>query len=1853
MKMIKLPLNLALSALAVFAALGLAPAANAQITWGTAQNITGDTDVLTTGTLVFAYDWQGPEGSTTVNGVAFTGETNAASPTDLTLPPMVYFPNACMINAAPYNELSAAYSNILSGELYNVGTAPLTFTIGGLTSGNFYSVQFWVNVPNAGDASLEVTLGNVSGGNSVILNSSYPGASLGAGGGYPGQYSIGTFMASGTTQTFTLSSSAAQGFGIGIPSINAIQVRTLPVVNAPISWGPAMPITGNADVSTSGTLIYAYAAGNTASPTVNGVSFADWSGAGNAVTGGGSPVTFNSSGFGSTAAPFTSLSSSYQSLLAAGATNSTGTLTVNLTNLTSGTQYEVQVWANDASAGNASSETVDGQSTLFYSAGALAGQPGSYALGTFVANGPAQIVTLNPVVTTTNAQINALQVRSVPTGAPLVLAISVSPTNNASAVALSAVTSGSGLTYQWQSSPGNDGTFANISGATASTLTVINSGVAATTGYRLALSNSVGVSTSMVAVVTLTAPPAQGNIAWGPAMAASGDADVFSDGVGLVAYEANTSASLIINGVTFTQFLPLVDGGVSGVTNANDQVTMTASGDHIYCYNYNNGLGFGWTTAPFANLSVNYQDLLAGGNADSNGTPCTFVFSGLTPGAIYGVQVWENDSSGNGAGRNETLSDGFGNSVILGYNTSGLIGGVGQYVIGEGVATSASNLSFTASGEPGVYNQINAFQLRCLSGNFMPYVTAVVMSPTNEVFASIPITITEAALGPVGVTTNYQWQWNFGGGAFSNVTGASATSSTLSLNTTGLAAGTYNFQVVVSNVYGSKVVSTLYGTNGATAPISLTILPPSPPALSSVTPDSLKVIAGAGSAVFTAVAIGSLPLYYEWVSDNGAGNGVFTNVVSGYNTNNPGTLTVSPSTLLLNTIYSYEVIVTNTYGAVTSAPVMLEVFPVPQPPSQGFSWGPVASVAQVNSDVSTNGRGVVAFCGAASSVTLNGVTFATFAPSDVTLSNGSGASTQLGITNTTGGVTTSLTIGPDSLLAWSTGWGSSLAPFASLPADYQRLLAGANYDGYYSGDAWTLKFSGLTTGSIYELQFWGNDSTAAGVGAGGRNDTLSALSGSGWESPPVCFNTGQAAGGVGTYVIGTAEADTNGDITINVQGNGNGDFDVPPYTQVNAFQLRQLSAESGAPSVNPPQPASVVEYVGQNGSVVFSSAAGGAATLSYQWVSNNGAGNFSAIAGATSNSLTVNPTGFAAGAYQYCLVVTNTSGVATSAVSSLTVAPMPTPPANGITWGPAADILGDTDVRTDGIGIVAFCAGPGGATVNGVLFSTYAPPDASLIPGAGGFTQSAYTEIANTTDGVTTTVTLGSGGVLYWDDGFGADILPFSSLSANYQNLLAGANGELGGVIPWTLAFSGLTPNQVYEIQFWGDDSRVYGYNRYDALSDSYGNPAVTINLDTSGDLGGVGQFAVGASRADSSGTITAYVLATNSTQINAFQLRELPSAGPPLVTPPQPASVVEYVGQNGTIAFTSSAAGVGTLSYQWLNNNGSGTFSAIPGATTHSLTVNTAGFAVGTYQYELAVSNTSGATTSAVASVTVAALPTPPSQGIAWGPAANDLGDSDVRTEGAGVVACCAAPGGVTLNGVSFSTFAPADADLLPGGFDQSIYTAITNSSGNVVANIPAGTADVMDWYDAFGEPGYLPFSSLSANYQNLLAGGDGDYYAYPWTLQFSGLKAGDTYEIQFWVNESGSEGVGRTDLLTDTFGNPPAVVSFNANGITGGVGQFVIGETTSSGTIVFDLAGNATTQINAFQLRDLSIVTPVAMSIAQSGTNIVISWTGSNWTLEHAPALTGPWTTNGSSISPCTIALTNAQQFYRLMAP
>jgi hypothetical protein len=201
-----------------------APPIATPITWGSAQNITGDSDVSTLGSLLYAYNI-GASGvsSATVNGVAFSpyvfpgggvSTTTTGSVTFTESPGLLWSSNILGVGSFPFGGLSVNYQTLLSsgGSANNPGT--LTGSLGGLTVGRDYLIQWWSN-DSWVSGDYNQTQASQSGGNSTVtLDSNITNTE-----GDLGQYAIGTFTATSSFVDFDLDGNA------GWPLINAFQIR--------------------------------------------------------------------------------------------------------------------------------------------------------------------------------------------------------------------------------------------------------------------------------------------------------------------------------------------------------------------------------------------------------------------------------------------------------------------------------------------------------------------------------------------------------------------------------------------------------------------------------------------------------------------------------------------------------------------------------------------------------------------------------------------------------------------------------------------------------------------------------------------------------------------------------------------------------------------------------------------------------------------------------------------------------------------------------------------------------------------------------------------------------------------------------------------------------------------------------------------------------------------------------------------------------------------------------------------------------------------------------------------------------------------------------------------------------------------------------------------------------------------------------------------------------------------------------------------------------------------------------------------------------------------------------------------
>ena len=181
-----------------------------------------------------------------------------------------------------------------------------------------------------------------------------------------------------------------------------------------------------------------------------------------------------------------------------------------------------------------------------------------------------------------------------------------------------------------------------------------------------------------------------------------------------------------------------------------------------------------------------------------------------------------------------------------------------------------------------------------------------------------------------------------------------------------------------------------------------------------------------------------------------------------------------------------------------------------------------------------------------------------------------------------------------------------------------------------------------------------------------------------------------------------------------------------------------------------------------------------------------------------------------------------------------------------------------------------------------------------------------------------------------------------------------------------------------------------------------------------------------------------------------------------------------------------------------------------------------------------------------------------------------------------------------VLNNGTYFGSWAPFD-----GGANALPVNGVTFHGNSDLPSLSASG------FSGDGGPYYDEPSTGNANYNNLLQYGQ---YAGGANASFSwgGMTAGDTYEIQFWVedirgstaarweNLSGGD-IGSTAYGTDTsaaVGYSSPVFSSTTSPGYDIVGTFVADNTDSEQILLtaWDANNNPSAQINLFQVRDIT---------------------------------------------------------------
>ncbi len=869
---------------------------------------------------------------------------------------------------------------------------------------------------------------------------------------------------------------------------------------ASIAWNPPVTVTGDTDVATSGSLLYAGGFSGTTA-TVNSVPFAG-SISGN-ITVSGSAGTVGNAFAGGTSLPWAGLSANYQTLLAGGTyANNNTPLTVTLNNLAVGSNYLVQVWVNDSRSGTVASRTEGVASpggnavTLVYNSTQAQGGVGQSVLGGFTADAVTQSFTLTGALPAggNSAQINALQVRrlAVPLAASLALIDYAStgqridgfgassawmsgalPTNVADLFFSTNV--GIGLSLL-RTSIAPDGT--TTEGTIAQQAQTRGARVWGTpwtppTIYKT--TNALGVVSGNGGSFSNSPANYQGYAAILAGFAASMSNNY---GVPLYAISLQNEPDFITtnygscgwSGKQFHDFIPYLAAALAASNVASTKILFPES--------------FVWS-----------QDLVLQTNTmlDAAVAPLVGIIAnhnydnGVAAVTNWGKPLWETEVSTFDAYDDSITNAMFWAGRIHAFLTLAQVSAWHYWWLSAGDNEGLTGSGFSPAkrmyvlGNYSRFVRPNAYRIGVANNS-----AALVSAFVNPAASNLVIVAVNTNAFPVSQTftlTNFPWvgplrQW--------------VTSATESL-------GNHGGALTPTNRTWATVLPPYTVT-------TLVYQPPvtNPPAI--LQPPASQTTYAGGAVTFTVQASGgTLPLYYQWL-----GNG----------TNLPGATNATlnlPAVTAANTGV-YAVVVTNVAGSVTSSVANLGL--------NTLVWNPPVTIAGA-ADIATNGTLLYAANNSGVSATVNGVTFA--------------------------GVNSDTAWGPGITLG--SGWtatttsayaGGASAPWSNLPGPYQTMLQGGVWN--YGGPA-TVTVNNLVAGHPYLVQVWVNDSRAGGTT--NRTETLTDAFG---NTVTLAYNNTYAAGGVGQFATGTftAAASTQ---SFTILGNAS--------TQLNALQVRDLAVPPG------------------------------------------------------------------------------------------------------------------------------------------------------------------------------------------------------------------------------------------------------------------------------------------------------------------------------------------------------------------------------------------------------------------------------------------------------------------------------------------------------------------------------------------------------------------------------------------------------------------------------------------------------------------------------------------------------------------
>lgn len=680
--------------------------------------------------------------------------------------------------------------------------------------------------------------------------------------------------------------------------------------------------------------------------------------------------------------------------------------------------------------------------------------------------------------------------------------------------------------------------------------------------------------------------------------------------------------------------------------------------------------------------------------------------------------------------------------------------------------------------------------------------------------------------------------------------------------------------------------------NATNTNFSVTSIQPAAPTISSQ-PVGITNWAGANDQLSVA-ASGSQPLSYQWYKGN------FTSPVAGQTTD---TLPFQP--LAGTDSGSYFVIVTNSFGSVTSA-----VATVHAETSSVMALTPaiaVVALPSVGSDASSGVNGANTYVAALNFGTGTGVTpvnsvlFDAINPTGMTATNGAHSSY---------GGTWSLSRNTIFATQLSAEAGSTVQVDGSMQTllnDSVTLTGPIVVD-----DAIALSFGVVSNGTYSLLVYfrdWGDSLPL-------RADFIFNGRGAN-EVVQLNENLGATANSAGAYYVRYNFTATTNVVTVSLSGQ-----DANRAVRLYAAALQQISAPLVAPTFNL-QPQGFTNWMGSAGSL--NASATGTVPLRYQWYRGS-----QPLSGETNTSLSF-PSLAGTNTGAYTVVATNLAGANTSTVANVFVI------TNGVwTYTPAISVVQIPATGSDAASGIAstntylaaldFGDDTTALAINGVSFTQ--------VTVAGNGTGSANLPVFSGVDtnygGSWSLTASNTAGNAAGFAGLAADAVGNvgSQADGNLQLMLTDISYVFGAIPPGNfgrLTLGGLTPGGRYSLRYY---YRQWSANRpIDFTFDGHGtNETVQVDLDA----GGANYVNYDFTAASASVTLTLGVkVVEQGPHFYGVTLQQTGSAPPQL-----------HIARSGPQVTIWWAAAYSGFTLQSTTNLANPAWTTVPGVTTNGITL-------------------------------------------------------------------------------------------------------------------------------------------------------------------------------------------------------------------------------------------------------------------------------------------------------------------------